>query len=236
LFPVIPGRHAPAPTSVETQVAGTALGNLDAALGNAPDGLLTQPFPQYGDLDHIHSLVSDSRAVVDDIDLDAEQRRAYRHFLDTARAAIPGLYDQLPRQLIHSDYARSNVLMEGDRVSGILYFEFAARDLRAMEFAVGLYQYGCTKHGRVMVQWDLLRAFSAGYGARVSLAPAEVQAVPALLRLRRTVSGLHFIGRWRQGLATASTIAEQARDTLVLHHWLLDHERELVAYLQSSLL
>ena len=43
---------------------------------------------------------------------------------------MPDLYATLPQQLAHEDFDPSNVLMEGARVTGVLDFEFCARDLR----------------------------------------------------------------------------------------------------------
>ena len=41
-----------------------------------------------------------------------------------------------PKQLIHGDLHYDNVLVEADKVSGLLDFEFCAYDWRAMELAV----------------------------------------------------------------------------------------------------
>jgi len=235
LFPVISGYHALAPTVVETQAAGAALGELDAALAVAPRDLLHPLMPAYGDLDHIHPFVPDPVTVTHDLSLDDERHHAYGDFLDIVRAAVPTLYETLPRQVIHSDYGRSNVLMEDDRVSGILDFEFAARDLRALDFAIGLYHYSCASSGCFAVRWDLIAAFGTGYRTHVRLLPAEVQALPALVRLRRAVSTLHWIGRWRQGLADRLTAVEHVYDTLDAHRWLLTHDQELVERLQQVL-
>lgn len=41
-----------------------------------------------------------------------------------------------PKQLIHGDLHYDNVLVDDEKVSGLLDFEFAAFDWRAMELAV----------------------------------------------------------------------------------------------------
>jgi len=235
LFPVIPGHHALAPAPAETRAAGAALGELDAALAVAPYDLLAPLIPMYGELDHIHPFVPDPMAAAHDLSLNDERRHAWEDFLDVVRVAAPALYETLPRQVIHSDYGRSNVLMEDDRVSGVLDFEFAARDLRALDFAIGLYHYACASSGSFAVRWDLIAAFGDGYRTRARLLPAEVEALPALVRLRRAASTLHWIGRWRQGLADRPTAVEHVQDTLDAHRWLLDHDQELMHCLEKVL-
>ena len=49
--------------------------------------------------------------------------------------ALPELYRSLLQQIVHRDFDASNVLMEGDRVTGVLDFEFAGSDLRAFDLA-----------------------------------------------------------------------------------------------------
>ena len=228
LFPVIPGHHPRAPDEDDTRAMGIALGELDAVLRALPSDFMHAPHALYGDLEHVHPLVAGSEDVVRDLSLGGERWRDYDRLIATIHAALPSLYGALPQQLIHSDFGRSNVLMTGGRVTGILDFEFAAPDLRALDFAIGLYHCACTTSGRFAVRWELVDAFAAGYGARVRLDRAEVDALPTLLRVRRVASILHRLGRHRAGLADKAAVEEQLGDTLLLHRWLLDHDTELM--------
>lgn len=236
LFPLIPGRHAQAGNVDEVRAAGAALGELDAALAAIPLDLMASAPPTYGDLEHIHPLAPDPLGLLDSLGLDDRQRESIHHLWVTTHAALPALYGALPRQVIHSDFGRSNMLVADGRVSGILDFEFAAPDLRAMDVAIGLYHCACTvAGGRFAVRWDLVEAFAAAYATRVSLTAAEVEALPALLRLRRLVALIHRIGRWKQGLADTPAVYEHLEDTLRLHEWLTTHDGELVASVRAAL-
>jgi hypothetical protein len=62
------------------------------------------------------------------------------------------------------------------------------------------------------------------------LSPAEVRALPALLRLRRVVGLIHRAGRWRQGLASDEEVRDNLRDTLTLDSWLRAEETRLVEH------
>jgi Ser/Thr protein kinase RdoA (MazF antagonist) len=83
----------------------------------------------------------------------------------------------LPEQLIHADLHFDNVLVEGGNVTGLLDFEFAARDWRACEVAVGLSKYiALPDIEPVFVEW--VDGFVAG-GGRLTL--EEVELVPDLI-------------------------------------------------------
>ena len=108
-------------------------------------------------------------------------------------AIRPGLFDRvsaslsevethwpshLPVSAIHADLFPDNVLMLGDRVTGLIDFYFACSDLRAYDLAV--------MHGAWTFDSDGLnpdvavgRALLAGYGP---LAPAERVAMPVLAK------------------------------------------------------
>src|SRR5262249_47795620 len=51
---------------------------------------------------------------------------------------VPTLYTTLPQQIIHGDFDPSNVLMEGDRILGLLDFEFSGQDLRVADLLIPL--------------------------------------------------------------------------------------------------
>src|SRR5207248_943182 len=147
----------------------------------------------------------------------ADATRLRRLIKEVAEAA-PALYDTLPRQIIHSDFGTGNVLARGGRVTGVLDFEFAAPDLRAMDWAVGLLHSALMGVPPARL-WENLDAYGRGYAGRLRLLPAEARALPALLRLRRVVSLIHRAGRWRQGVASAEEVRENLGDTLDLDGW-----------------
>jgi Ser/Thr protein kinase RdoA (MazF antagonist) len=95
-----------------------------------------------------------------------------------------------PIQLIHGDLHYDNVLVDGDKVSGLLDFEFAAQDWRAMEPAVCLTKYAADKE-----PFKLMDAFLDGFVEKGVLTRAEVAGLPDMINLRIMSNVIYFIGR-----------------------------------------
>ncbi|PZU13501.1 MAG: homoserine kinase [Sphingobium sp.] len=87
----------------------------------------------------------------------------------------------LPRSVIHADLFPDNVLMLGDRVTGLIDFYFSCTDIRAYDLAVTHSAWvfshdGATWHG------DRAAALGAGYEGTHGLSDAEREAFPVLCR------------------------------------------------------
>ena len=87
----------------------------------------------------------------------------------------------LPRSVIHADLFPDNVLMLGDRVTGLIDFYFSCTDIRAYDLAVTHSAWvfshdGTTWHG------DRAAALGAGYADAHGLSEAERDAFPVLCR------------------------------------------------------
>jgi homoserine kinase type II len=220
LCPLLPGHHPDRTNPADIGIAGGALGELDCALASLHLAV-TPPAFTYGDLHAIHPAVTDPIALPDAIGSDDEQRRQLRTLFATVMAAVPGLYAALPQQLIHNDCSVGNVLIAAGQATGILDFEFAARDLRAIDFVVGLYFIALNQalqQGSVI--WERVEAFCRGYGAWVHLTAEEIAALPMLLRLRSLVGLIHWTGRARVGVAMAAEAAGYRDDALRVDVWL----------------
>jgi homoserine kinase type II len=87
----------------------------------------------------------------------------------------------LPRSVIHADLFPDNVLMLGDRVTGLIDFYFACNDLTAYDLAVTHAAWCFGSDGR---NFDsaLSDALLAGYEGTRPLLPAERAALPTLAR------------------------------------------------------
>lgn len=110
---------------------------------------------------------------------------------------------ELPKQWIHGDLVFHNALCKGGSIVGLLDFEFATVDVRAMELAV--------------VAVDALKPELSGHAGRigelaerfmseVKLGQKELALLPYLMRLRIIDVALHFIGRYREGLDDAGVL------------------------------
>ncbi len=113
------------------------------------------------------------------------------HDLDTIQ---PGMYDRagaaldailgawptdLPRAAIHADLFPDNVLMLGNRVTGLIDFYFACTDIRAYDLAV---MHGAWAFDGRGERYDagVGHALVDGYGATFGLSPEERAALPIL--------------------------------------------------------
>ena len=137
------------------------------------------------------------------------------------------MYATLPRQIVHRDFDGSNALLEDNRITGILDFEFAARDLRAGELAAPLMQFSRNARDTVP-DWEPIRAFAAGYRARIALSRDEIEAVPDLTRLWRASTLVHREGKRRRGQADMADVVARARGLLRIDAWLATEGELLV--------
>ncbi|MDX3901365.1 MAG: homoserine kinase [Sphingobium sp.] len=87
----------------------------------------------------------------------------------------------LPRAVIHADLFPDNVLMLGDRVTGLIDFYFSCTDIRAYDLAVTHSAWCFSQDG---AHWfgDRGAALGAGYEAAFGLTDAERAAFPILCR------------------------------------------------------
>jgi len=233
LFPVIPGWHPEPGNVAQAEACGEALGELDGALACTKVDSRLPTLGKFGELYHVSPLVPDPLAMAEELRVPTGERHRLRAFFEDLLALIPDLYRRLPLQLIHSDLFRSNVLMRADRVTGLLDFEFASPDLRAMDLAVGLCAFGVVAR-ETSDEWQLIEAFARGYRRRVALMREEIVALPTLLRLQEATALVHWVGRLHRGLTTEDDVARRAADMLGLDDWLRSHGEELIRHVGNA--
>lgn len=226
LFRLIPGRRPDGHDLAQYRVCGAALADLDHAFAHIAIPALPGPLPPFGALSHIHPAVPDPVAMVEELPLEPNMRTRIAHVVGDVVAVVPDLYQSLPRQIVHRDYAASNVLIDGKCVTGVLDFEFAGRDLRAIDLARGLCQFTVAPWSHPE-GWRRVIAFISGYRERVTLRADEVDALPELMRLYRIVSLIHREGRRRQGLASETDVQARADALLRQDEWLRARWRDL---------
>jgi homoserine kinase type II len=221
LFARIPGEPLAKDGGSYLRHAAAALAELDVALA-AFDRFDHRPPNFGGDLTRIHPLVDDLDEAAVESGLERDPRAALRLGLErTAELAVP-LYASLPQQVTHGDFAFSNTLVRNGRVTGLLDFEHSGVDVRAMDLTVALYRFPA--YDDALDQCDL---FGQAYSSVLSLDPAEVVAVPALLELRAGVSVVHWVGRMRAGLATIDDVRPRAERALLTYEWVRANGVEL---------
>lgn len=222
LFDRLAGEHPDDDDVAGIAAAAEALATLDVALASL-DGFAAETPVHRGDILSVHPAVR----TLDDIE--AVLGSDLSEFVASAAVQASIAYRSLRRQLIHDDFALGNVLLQAGRVVGFLDFENAGSAPRAMEIA-GALRLVLSKGSREA----LWRPFIDRYLSTLPLAPEEVAAVPALVRMREAIVLVWWCGRHLEGACGAAALArrcEQARD---LARWTAEHGQELVTVLHRA--
>jgi len=230
LLPLLPGQSADRKNLRHTYAAGRALGELHCALAGFDPKGQTNQLPPWGDLDCIHSLVTDALKVPQSLLLNPNQQARLHNTLMGVLEAKSRLYTTLPVQTVHADYLSSNIVIEQDQVVGILDFEFATRDLRLMDYICGLDHFALFPWKSVS-HWDFVQAFYTGYSEYISFTPEEVQELPNAWLLQRASSIIYWTGWLREGKATYQSVVDAVTETLLLEDWFKDNSDKLQSYI-----
>ncbi len=232
---LIPGAAPDRHNLAQTLACGAALGTLDAALARVE---VTEDeassWRSYSDLARCHPLVPDPLEAIATLPVDAaiRQRLADRYTWLVER--IPDVYASLPQQLCHEDYDPSNVLIEGERVTGVVDWEFCTRDVRAMDLTVALSWWPIQRLGSGD-EWPIMRAFLRGYAQALRLTEPEIEALPLLLRVRSYTSLIHRIGRVRQGISPHEAAIDRARAAIEREEWLNVNVAQLITIAREEM-
>lgn len=234
LCPLLPGRLTDRDdrTISMTTSAGSALAVLDRAFASLPE-LQTpdtfRPLPKFGDLAHWHPLVPDPLIAIERLPIAHEQVRQIQIFLSGVLESVPDLYKHLPQQLLHRDYDSSNILMDGERVTAILDFEFAGRDIRVLDLCVSISWWPVILFGTGR-EWDVIDAFGRAYTTGYPLSEDELRAIPAVWRMRDATSLVNRIGRYFAGQETETRIQNRIQHSLWREEWLAANKDTLLQY------
>lgn len=104
----------------------------------------------------------------------------------------------LPTQIVHGDMHTGNLLWENGRLSGVLDFDFARFDWRAVDVAIALH---------FLPNPNAKAAFLRGYELTQPLLPGEHQVLPALQRARELERTAFLLKQWRHNAGPLPTEA-----------------------------
>jgi homoserine kinase type II len=225
LMPVIAGIQAERGSLEQAFPIGVALGELTRAMGNVRAEAPPSWRGTYGDLAPFPDI--DPLSVASQAPISPEEQDRLKKLIRWVQERVPAMYAALPRQIIHGDFVPYNLLMQGNRVSAVLDFEIAMHDLRALDLAMALAAWGSGRW-HTGDEWTMLEAFCRGYFSRMTLTQAEIEALPFLMRLRRSVNFLHMCGRYLRGAAPLEIALHGSSGALELDGWLELHGPELV--------
>jgi homoserine kinase type II len=217
LFHRLPGETLDDDDVAGVRSAGAAFAELDRVLGSIERTNNTAP-AFHGDFRQIHPAVSDLADLDQVIGVDAAR------FVRTAADNAQALYASLPRQIVHGDFAFSNILVKGGKVTALLDFEFAGWDLRAAELG-GALALSLSKTSGDQLWRQLLR----GYLASLGLDTAEIAALPALALQHEAVILTWWSGRALSGRASRESVAQHVERALRLEGWMARSGARLVA-------
>jgi homoserine kinase type II len=188
IFDYLPGEDrytwvGPRCSRRELRASGRLLAQFHSDLATfAPPGRRAEP-KIIELLDVIAGAWSECRARTTGTSFD---RYVAAHF-DEVRESIAGTSEvlrraagSLPETIIHSDYHPGNLKFEGQRISGLVDFDWAKVDLRAFDVGLALW-YFCTSWERGAdgrLRLEATRAFLEGYQERL-LEPAEIAPLSA---------------------------------------------------------
>ena len=180
LIEFLEGISLSAPTPAQASAAGIALADLHLAVAD-----FSGTRPNSMGLAAWRDLAERCAGQWQQIDPGLEQ------LVSTALSDLEAHWpSDLPQSVIHADLFPDNVLMLGDRVSGLIDFYFSCTDARAYDLAITHSAWCFSNDGRNF-DTGLSDALLQGYRSRLALNDAETAALPILARgaaLRFTLS------------------------------------------------
>jgi homoserine kinase type II len=172
LIEFLPGVSVSEPTAGQARAVGAALAQIHLAAADFPgtraNSLGLAAWKQLlGDCgrDGLESIHPELARLVD-------------HELAVLTARWPA---ELPRGVIHADLFPDNVLMLGDKVTGLIDFYFACTDIFTYDVAV-THAAWCFSADGAQFRPELSRALLEGYEGVRPLSPEERSALPLLAR------------------------------------------------------
>lgn len=171
LIEYLPGVSVSHPSPAKAHAVGAALGQMHRAVTDFP---LTRA----NDLG-----LAGWRALADRCGGDLERiRLGLRARVDDELSHLEASWpSDLPRAVIHADLFPDNVLMLGDRVTGLIDFYFACEDIRAWDVAVTHAAWSFSADG-TRYRGEVGSALVEGYRSKIDEDEAEAQAFPILAR------------------------------------------------------
>ncbi len=212
--------------------AGSTLAWLDHALAELPPTYMSkenQLLPIFGTLTRLHPLVPEPLLVIEQLPIERKHAKQIKRFLANIMEKVNDLYAKLPQQLLHRDYDPGNILVNAQKVTAVLDFEFANVDLRVLDVCVALSWWAVDLLGTGK-EWDIIDAFGNAYIKHFPLDEEEIVAFPDIWRLRDATSFVHRMGRYMAGLETDACVRDRVQHSLWREEWLTANQEKLIEH------
>lgn len=226
LLPYITGEIGSRQNIAHTHAISQTLAELHHALAKFDSSGKMSQLPAWGDLNHIHPLVTPLE-VTKLLKLTLTQQERLVKTLTEVMEAVPNLYKTLPVQPTHADYLSANVLLRENRVVGVLDFEFATSDLRLMDYVAALDHF--TRFSGQVPDWEFVKAFITGYGKHISLSQLEVEALRSVWLLQQASCIVYWTGWLSEGKVTHQSVVDAVTRMLLLEDWLEENTTTLLS-------
>ncbi|GCE09717.1 phosphotransferase enzyme family protein [Dictyobacter aurantiacus] len=233
LAPFLPGIVSRKSTPAKASAAAHTLAILDQALAAVPDQSTPQEIQvlvPFGRLEERNPQIPDVGKALESLPLERQQIRKMQDILIAHQDSVEELYESLPQQLLHRDLDTSNILFdEQEHVTAVLDFEFAARDIRALDLSVSLTWWPVSRLGTGN-EWEIIDSLGRSYMDVLPLEEDELRAIPAMMRMRQFASLQHRIGRYQDGLETDAAIQDNIAFALWRLDWLESQQETLIEH------
>jgi len=224
VFKVIPGT-LPCITCVAE--IGKACGELTRALAQISVDFDPQT-PPYFEIYKVHHAVTREiffrdiqSTVFDEVRVSADKAAEEITKIEALISQLLSL--DLPQQLIHGDLHYDNVLVSNGLVTGVLDFEFCARDWRAMDLAISLSKYASEPNAM-----ECFALLISGYKQFVTLTATEIEVLADLVVLRILSNVVFFVGRATAGEDSIRTLTTRIDAYMRRIEWLRAHRQEII--------
>lgn len=172
LIEFLPGVSIDEPTADQARAVGAALAQIHAASESFADRRANDLRPK--DWQDLFAQCSNEAITA----IDAELPAAIARYLPDLITKWP---EHLPTATIHADLFPDNVLMLGDRVTGLIDFYFACTDIAAYDLAVTHAAWSFSDDGK-QFHADISAALIEGYTSARPLSAEETEALPTLAK------------------------------------------------------
>lgn len=140
------------------------------------------------------------------------------------------LIDDLPKQIVHHDLLIFNLLIDNHtrKMSGVLDFDFASYDVRALELAI------CINHLLQINNSSLsnLKLFLEEYSQYMTLTDEEIKCIPLLMEMYYVSLICIYIGQYYSGREIEEYFRFILNQLVIRKQWLDQNERELIELLR----